>query len=138
MATMDKELAYRDADFIIVATPTNFDTDKNCFDTSSVDNVVQDAIELNRDALVVIKSTIPLGHTKSLQEKLSTKRVIFSPEFLREGRALKDNLQPSRIIVGSKCLAGREFAKLLQQGATKKNIATLFYWMYRSRGGEAF
>lgn len=125
-ATLDKEAAYRDASFIIVATPTNYDPETNRFDTSSVDQVVEDALQLNQSALVVIKSTIPVGHTKTLQEKLSTDRVIFSPEFLREGQALKDNLYPSRIIVGSQCDKGKEFAKLLQEGAESENIETLF------------
>ena len=100
-ATLDKQDAYKGARFIVVATATNYDTDTNRFDTSSVDAVVEDALKLNLDALVVIKSTIPVGHTKSLQAKFKTERVIFSPEFLREGQALKDNLHPSRIIVGS-------------------------------------
>ena len=125
-ATLDKEAAYRDASFIIVATPTNYDPDTNLFDTSSVDKVVEDALRLNQSALVIIKSTIPVGHTKALQVKLSTDRVVFSPEFLREGQSLKDNLYPSRIIVGSQCEKGKEFARLLQQGAIKKSIETLF------------
>jgi len=125
-ATLDKEAAYRDAGFIIVATPTNYDPETNRFDTSSVDQVVEDALHLNQSAMVVIKSTIPVGHTKTLQEKLSTDRVIFSPEFLREGQALKDNLYPSRIIVGSHSDKGKEFASLLQQGAIKENIEALF------------
>ena len=116
-ATLDKQVAYKDASFIVVATPTNYDPDTKFFDTSSVDEVVSDALELNSNALVVIKSTIPIGHTKSLQEKHNTDRVIFSPEFLREGQALKDNLYPSRIIVGSQLEAGKAFAKLLSQGA---------------------
>ena len=125
-ATLDKQAAYEDASFIIVATPTNYDSETNRFDTSSVDAVVEDALKLNLDALVVIKSTIPVGHTKSLQEKFQTDRVIFSPEFLREGQALKDNLSPSRIIVGSNCKAGAEFAGLLKWGAEKADIETLF------------
>tara|TARA_B100000795_G_scaffold257844_1_gene231426 strand:- start:2775 stop:3953 length:1179 start_codon:yes stop_codon:yes gene_type:complete len=133
-ATLDKQVAYEGASFIVVATPTNYDTDTNRFDTSAVDTVVEDALKLNLDALVVIKSTIPVGHTKSLQEKLKTGRVIFSPEFLREGRALKDNLYPSRIIIGSKCKAGAEFAYLLRQGAEKEGIAILFV---RSTEAEA-
>ena len=96
-ATLDKQVAYGGASFIVVATPTNYDTDTNRFDTSSVDDVVEDALSLNQDALVVIKSTIPVGHTELLQKKFKTDRVIFSPEFLREGRALKDNLYPSTI-----------------------------------------
>ena len=126
IATLDKQVAYEGASFIIVATPTNYDTDTNRFDTSSVDTVVEDALKFNLEALVVIKSTIPVGHTKSLQEKFQTDRVIFSPEFLREGQALKDNLSPSRIIVGSNCKAGAEFAGLLKWGAEKADIETLF------------
>ena len=126
IATLDKETAYDGASFVVVATPTNYDPDTNRFDTSSVDGVVSDALELNLDAMVVIKSTIPVGHTKSLQELHDTDRVIFSPEFLREGQALKDNLYPSRIIVGSQLEAGQEFANLLVEAAEKKNIETLF------------
>jgi UDPglucose 6-dehydrogenase len=133
-ATLDKQAAYKGASFVVVATPTNYDTDNNRFDTSSVDGVVSDALGSNSDALVVIKSTIPVGHTKFLQEKFSTDRVIFSPEFLREGQALKDNLYPSRIIVGSQLEAGKEFANLLVEGAEKKNIETLFI---RSTEAEA-
>lgn len=133
-ATLDKKAAYEDASFIVVATPTNYDSDTNRFDTSSVDSVVEDALKLNLDALVVIKSTIPVGHTKSLQEKFGSDRVVFSPEFLREGQALKDNLYPSRIIVGSKCKAGAKFAYLLRQGAEKIDIETLFI---RSSDAEA-
>jgi len=133
-ATIDKQAAYEGASFVVVATPTNYDPDTNRFDTSSVDSVVGDALELNSDALVVIKSTIPVGHTKSLQQKHDTGRVIFSPEFLREGQALKDNLYPSRIIVGSQLEAGRAFANLLVEGADKKGIETLFI---RSTEAEA-
>jgi len=131
---LDKQAAYEGASFIIVATPTNYDSETNRFDTSSVDTVIEDALSLNQDALVVIKSTVPVGHTKSLQEKFETDRVIFSPEFLREGQALKDNLYPSRIIVGSKCKAGAEFAGLLKQGTEKKDIETL---LIRSTEAEA-
>ena len=133
-ATLDKQVAYEDANFVVVATPTNYDPDTNRFDTTSVDGVVGDALELNTDALVVIKSTIPVGHTKSLQEKHETNRVIFSPEFLREGKALKDNLYPSRIIVGSQLEAGKAFANLLVEGAEKSEIETLFI---RSTEAEA-
>lgn len=125
-ATMDKESAYQDASFIIIATPTNYDPLTNSFDTSSVDRVVDDALKLNKDALVVIKSTIPIGHTSLLREKFGTNRVIFSPEFLREGQALQDNLYPSRIIMGSKSKAAKEFARLLKRGAKKVDIETLF------------
>jgi len=133
-ATLDKEVAYKDAKFVVVATPTNYDSDSNRFDTSSVDSVVSDALKLNAEALVVIKSTIPVGHTKSLQEKHETDRVVFSPEFLREGQALKDNLYPSRIILGSQLEAGKDFADLLVEGAEKKDIETLFI---RSTEAEA-
>ena len=133
-ATLDKQAAYDGASFIIVATPTSYDSDTNSFDTSSVDAVVENALKLNLDALVVIKSTIPVGHTRLLQEKFETDRVVFSPEFLREGQALKDNLYPSRIIVGSQCKAGAEFAGLLKQGAEKESIETLFI---RSTEAEA-
>lgn len=125
-ATLDKQVAYEGASFVIVATPTNYDTDTNRFDTSSVDAVVEDALGLNQDALVVIKSTVPVGHTKSLQEKFETDRVVFSPEFLREGQALKDNLYPSRIIMGSQLEAGKAFVDLLIEGAEKSEIETLF------------
>ena len=125
-ATLDKNIAYKGASFVVVATPTSYDTDTNFFDTSSVNGVVKDALEQNSDALVVIKSTLPVGHTKSLQEKYDTDRVIFSPEFLREGQALKDNLYPSRIIVGSQCDRGKAFADLLAGVAEKQNIAMLF------------
>ena len=134
IATLDKQAAYKGASFIVVATPTNYDPDTNRFDTSSVDSVVGDALELNSNALVVIKSTIPVGHTKSLQEHHNTDRVIFSPEFLREGQALKDNLYPSRIIVGSQLEAGKAVADLLVQGAEKSEIETLFI---RSTEAEA-
>lgn len=125
-ATLSKQDAYEGASFIVVATPTNYDLDTNCFDTSSVDSVVQDALCINQHALVIIKSTIPVGHTRSLQEKFETDRVIFSPEFLREGQALTDNLYPSRIIMGGECNKARDFASLLSQGAIKQDIHMLF------------
>ena len=134
IATLDKQAAYESASFIIVATPTNYDVDTNRFDTSSVDTVVEDALKLNLDALVVIKSTIPVGHTKSLQEKFGSDRVVFSPEFLREGQALTDNLSPSRIVVGGHCEASEEFGRLLRQGAEKEDIESLFV---RSAEAEA-
>jgi UDPglucose 6-dehydrogenase len=137
-ATLDKQAAYEGASFVLVATPTNYDPDTNRFDTSSVDSVVKDALELNADALVVIKSTIPVGHTKSLQEKHNTDRVIFSPEFLREGQALKDNLYPSRIIVGSQLEAGKAFANLLVESAEKSEIETLFIRSTEAEGVKLF
>ena len=126
IATLDKQIAYEGASFIVIATPTNYDSETNRFDTSSVDTIVEDALKLNLDALLVIKSTIPVGHTQFLQESHDTSRVIFSPEFLREGSALYDNLHPSRIIVGSQCSAGRTFANLLADGAQKQDIEMLF------------
>lgn len=133
-ATLDKKIAYEGANFIVVATPTNYDLDTNQFDTNTVDSVVEDALNLSPQALVVIKSTIPVGHTRMLQEKFKTNRVIFSPEFLREGQALQDNLYPSRIIVGSHCKSGEEFSDLLRQGAKKQDVETLFI---RSTEAEA-
>ncbi len=133
-ATLDKKIAYEGANFIVVATPTNYDLDTNQFDTNTVDSVVEDALKLSPQALVVIKSTIPVGHTRMLQEKFKTNRVIFSPEFLREGQALQDNLYPSRIIVGSHCKSGEEFSDLLRQGAKKQDVETLFI---RSTEAEA-
>ena len=133
-ATLDKQIAYKDASFIVVATPTNYDPETNRFDTSSVDSVVDDALSINTKALIVIKSTIPVGHTKRLQQKHQTNRVIFSPEFLREGQALKDNLYPSRIVVGSQLDVAKEFAGLLVQSAMKDDIETLFI---RSTEAEA-
>ena len=108
-ATDDKARAYKDANFIIIATPTSFDEDSHAFDTSVVDSVIEDALMANHDALVVIKSTIPVGHTEYLQKKYSTDRIIFSPEFLREGSALKDNLFPTRIIIGGDSEQSKEF-----------------------------
>lgn len=125
-ATHDKKAAYEGAKFVIVATPTDYDQDSNNFDTSTVDKVVADALDLNKNALVVIKSTIPVGHTELLQKMHSTERIIFSPEFLREGKALRDNLYPSRIIIGSNEKNGSEFADIMNNAAIKQNIDTLF------------
>lgn len=125
-ATLDKELAYKDSDFIIIATPTNYDSETNNFDTSSVSSVVSDSISMNNNAPVVIKSTVPVGFTLSLQNKHKTKRIIFSPEFLTEGKALKDNLHPSRIIIGSSCRNGKIFANLLSNAAIKDNVNILY------------
>ena len=125
-ATLDKQAAYAGANFVVVATPTNYDPDTNQFDTSSVDIVVDEALAFASGALVVIKSTVPVGHTHSLQEMHNTDRVIFSPEFLREGQALHDNLHPSRIIMGCSEGLGAGFAELLLDAAEKIDIAILF------------
>jgi len=125
-ATLDKKIAYEDSSIVIVATPTNYNPQTHCFDTSSVDSVIHDALEINHRALVVIKSTVPVGHTNSLQERYNTHRVIFSPEFLREGKALRDNLYPSRIIVGGNCKLSHKFANLLREASLNDCVKTLF------------
>ena len=125
-ATLQKDKAFFEAEFIIIAVPTDYDISSSSFNTSHVDDVIADAINYNDNALIVIKSTIPIDYSSSMQKKYKTNRIIFSPEFLREGSALTDNLYPSRIIIGSKIEQAKEFAKLLQQAAIKENIDVLY------------